>query len=200
MVTVWTPLRDCVGELLDGVRRVIDEGPPLRRGPADRSPARRPDPVSDGEPEAEPGADAAASPAAEVAPAVAIPAPATAADGVPPGPWRWRWVWATPGRPAGMALVAGDGRLVLWSPGGFADPAAPPDGRPTPEVAAALASLPELSDAAAAGTQAKGELERARATAQEAQRLLHRALGAVDDEIGRHEAPASSADLPRRAG
>ncbi len=104
---------------------------------------------------------------------------------MPPGPWRWRWVWPVPGRPSGMALVAADGALVLWSPGGFATPGEPPDGRPTPDVATALANLPELSEAAAGVDVLRSELERARAVAEETRRLLNRAAGTVDDEIGR---------------
>jgi hypothetical protein len=109
---------------------------------------------------------------------------------LPPGPWRWRWVWPTPGRPAGMALIAADGALVLWSPGGFATPDSEADGRPTPDVANALASLPELSEAAAGADTLRAELERARAVAEETRRLLNRAAGTVDDEIGRvHNQP-----------
>jgi hypothetical protein len=105
-------------------------------------------------------------------------------EDLPPGPWRWRWVWPTPGRVAGMALVAADGTLVLWSAGGFAPDGAPPDGRPTADVAAALARLPELTTTAAGADDLRSELERARAVADEAKRLLNRAVGAVDDEIG----------------
>jgi hypothetical protein len=104
---------------------------------------------------------------------------------VPPGPWRWRWVWPTPGRPAGAALVAADGTLVLWSPGGFAEPGRATDGRPTPDVADALAALPDLVGAAAGMEALQAELERARAVADETRRLLARAADAVDDELDR---------------
>jgi hypothetical protein len=106
-------------------------------------------------------------------------------DDLPPGPWHWRWVWPTPGRSSGMALVAADGTLVLWSPGGFATPGEPPDGRPTPDVAAALARIPDLSRVAADADLLRSELERTRAVADETRRLLDRAAGAVDDEIDR---------------
>jgi hypothetical protein len=86
-----------------------------------------------------------------------------------------------------MALIAADGALVLWSPGGFASHLVPPDGRPTPEVAAALASLPTLSDEAASAAELRAELEKARATAREARLLLHRAADAVDDAIDRRQ-------------
>jgi hypothetical protein len=116
---------------------------------------------------------------------------------LPPGPWRWRWVWPTPGRPAGMALIAADGALVLWSPGGFATPDSEADGRPTPDVANALASLPELSTAAAGADTLRAELERARAVADETRRLLNRAAGTVDDEIGRvHDHPDPDPPTP----
>ena len=88
-----------------------------------------------------------------------------------------------------MALVAADGALVLWSPGGFAPPGAPPDGRPTADVAAALANLPHLATTAADADTLRSELERARAVAEETRRLLNRAAGAVDDEIGRVNGP-----------
>ena len=116
---------------------------------------------------------------------------------LPPGPWRWRWVWPTPGRPAGMALIAADGALVLWSPGGFATPDSEADGRPTPDVANALANLPELSKAAAGADTLRAELERARAAADETRRLLNRAAGTVDDEIGRvHGQPDREPPVP----
>jgi hypothetical protein len=84
-----------------------------------------------------------------------------------------------------MALVASDGALVLWSPGGFATPGQPPDGRPTPDIAAAMASIPDLATTAADADTLRSELDRARAVASETRRLLDRAADAVDDEIGR---------------
>jgi hypothetical protein len=95
-----------------------------------------------------------------------------------------------------MALVASDGTLVLWSPGGFATPGEPPDGRPTPDVAAALASLPDLATTAAGAETLRGELDRARTVASETRRLLDRAAGAVDDEIGRVHGPDDDDDHP----
>ncbi|HEY6531719.1 MAG TPA: hypothetical protein VIY72_05410 [Acidimicrobiales bacterium] len=96
-------------------------------------------------------------------------------------------MWPAPGRPGGMALVAADDTLVLWSPGGFASHDSPPDGRPTPEVAVALASLPELAESAASAGSLRAELDRALSTALEARLLLHRAADAVDDAIDRRE-------------
>ena len=84
-----------------------------------------------------------------------------------------------------MALIAADGSLVLWSPGGFAAVGAPADGRPTPELAAALATLPDLSDAVTAAEGLRAELDRAKETADQARLLLHRAAVMVDDEIHR---------------
>jgi hypothetical protein len=86
-----------------------------------------------------------------------------------------------------MALIAADETLVLWSPGGFASHELPPDGRPTPEIAAALASLPALSEAAEAADGLRVELNRALTTAREARLLLHRAADAVDDAIDRRQ-------------
>jgi hypothetical protein len=86
-----------------------------------------------------------------------------------------------------MALMAADETLVLWSPGGFAGHDTPPDGRPTPEVAVALASLPDLAESAASAESLRSELDRALATALEARQLLHRAANAVDDAIDRRE-------------
>lgn len=113
---------------------------------------------------------------------------------LPPGPWRWHWVWPTPGRPSGMALVAADGTLVLWSAGGFAPPGAPPDGRPTADLASALAELPELARAAAGADTLRGEVERARAVAEDTRRLLSRVAGTVDDEIDRVNRPSEEPD------
>jgi hypothetical protein len=86
-----------------------------------------------------------------------------------------------------MALVAADDTLVLWSPGGFAGHDGPPDGRPTPEVAVLLASVPELAASAATAEELRDELDRALAIAVEARQLLHRAANAVDDAIDRRE-------------
>jgi len=94
-----------------------------------------------------------------------------------------------------MALVAADGTLVLWSPGGFATPGDPSDGRPTPDVASALADLPDLTEAAAGAEDLLVELRRARRAAAETRQLLTRAADAVDDEIGR----AARATEPRSA-
>ena len=222
-----------MGGLLGGVRRVID-GVPCRARRADRpSPRREPRGAVDRPPDDEDGrpdttgtstldeVDPWAVPEPEDRPATRPPSwrtrrclqeiPFGGEGEMPPGPWRWRWVWPVPGRPSGMALVAADGTLVLWSPGGFATPGEPPDGRPTPDVATALANLPELSEAAAGADLLRSELERARAVAEETRRLLNRAAGTVDDEIGRVHgqdpdddppaAPSGPADGgPRRAG
>jgi hypothetical protein len=83
--------------------------------------------------------------------------------------------------------VAADGTLVLWSPGGFAEPGRASDGRPTPDVADALAALPDLVGAAAGMQALQAELDRARAVADETRRLLARAADAVDDELDRAE-------------
>jgi len=220
MATVWvTRMQGCVGGLLDGVRRVVDEAPcPCR---ARRAPVDLPESTPiDAHPSPDHGTDQAAGPAAEddrtpvdarYPPVVGepfdlddhdpVPGPdmgqaallhhlPLGGDGeLPPAPWRWRWVWATPGRPSGMALVAADGTLVLWSPGGFAPPGVAPDGRPTADVANALANLPHLATSAADADTLRSELERARAVADETRRLLNRAAGAVDDEIGRVNGP-----------
>jgi hypothetical protein len=205
MAAVWaTLMQGCVGGLLDGVRRVVDEAPcpcRARRAPVDpRAPApieTDPAPATDAD---GPGAESAPEPfdlgdhepvpGADLGQAALVHHLPLEGDGeLPPAPWRWRWVWATPGRPSGMALVAADGTLVLWSPGGFAPPGAPPDGRPTADVANALANLPHLATSAADADTLRSELERARAVADETRRLLNRAAGAVDDEIGRVNGP-----------
>jgi hypothetical protein len=205
MATVWaTLMQGCVGGLLDGVRRIVDEAPcpcRARQSPVDLpvSPPVDAEPVPDRADTAEPDlTDEAAPgrpfdlgdhdplPAADMGQAALLHHLPLEGDGeLPPAPWRWRWVWATPGRPSGMALVAADGTLVLWSPGGFAPPGAPPDGRPTADVANALANLPLLATTAADADTLRSELERARAVADETRRLLNRAAGTVDDEIGR---------------
>jgi hypothetical protein len=152
-----------------------DDAPasPTAAAPTDpRTPERTDDPTVAGPPAAD-----------ELAAAHALELPG--GGEVPPGPWRWRWVWPTPGRPAGAALVAADGTLVLWSPGGFAEPGRASDGRPTPDVADALAALPELVGATAGLEALQAELERARTVADETRRLLARAADAVDDELDR---------------
>jgi hypothetical protein len=212
MAAVWdTVVHGCVGGLLDGVRRLVDETPcPCRArragqapaaGPPDREPDREPDRASGGPvgtspspagPTSEGPVLAAASGGPPMATDEALPLPQIALEGggeMPPGPWRWRWVWPTPGRPSGMALVAADGSLVLWSPGGFSPVGGPPDGRPTADVATALANLPEMAKAAAGADTLRWELARARAVADETKRLLNRAAGAVDDEIDRVHGP-----------
>jgi hypothetical protein len=179
-----------MGELLDGVRRIIAEVPLVPRpGPAgSTAPGARP--LGGGVPPApeRPDAEAPSQGAGGASPGDHL-----GTGAVPPGPWRWRWVWPGPGRPAGMALVAADEALVLWSPGGFAAPGTPPDGRPTPDVAAALARLPELAEASATMEELRAELDRARASAAAARRLLHRAADAVAEEIDRRD------DRPRGA-
>jgi hypothetical protein len=202
------------GGLLGGVRRVVDEAPCLcraRRATSSAPAPDRPDDAGPGhdEPPAtavEPAEAPAAEPTEPPHPAAGAPAAAAAPTGLaedsvlhqialegggelPPGPWRWHWVWPTPGRPSGMALVAADGTLVLWSAGGFAPPGSPPDGRPTADLASALADLPQLARAAAGADTLRWELERARAVAEETRRLLSRAAGTVDDEIGRVHRP-----------
>lgn len=130
----------------------------------------------------------AANPEEPTGPWAESPGLATSPDQpLPPGPWRWRWMWPSPGRPGGMALVAADGTLLLWSPGGFAGHDALPDGRPTPEVALALAAVPDLAESAAAADELRSDLDRALATALEARQLLRRAAGAVDDAIDRRD-------------
>jgi hypothetical protein len=187
---MWT-LSGCLGAVLGDVRRLLDEVPPFR---ACSQPT--PDPASDPAPSPTPATDA--PPATVPPPEPALdepptrwadpPGPAPSPDEpLPPGPWRWRWMWPAPGRPGGMALVAADETLVLWSPGGFAGRDTPPDGRPTPEVAVALASLPDLAEAAASAETLRAELDRALATAMDARQLLHRAAHAVDDAIDRRE-------------
>ncbi len=212
MAAVWaTLMQGCVGGLLDGVRRVVDEAPcPCRARRAsvdlpgqapvepDPAPDTATDTATDGadEPGPESGLDTSPRPfdlgdheplpGSDVGQAALVHHLPLEGDGeLPPAPWRWRWVWATPARPSGMALVAADGTLVLWSPGGFAPPGAPPDGRPTADVANALANLPNLATTAADADTLRSELERARAVADETRWLLNRAAGAVDDEIGR---------------
>jgi hypothetical protein len=214
MASVWaTVVQGCVGGLLDGLRRALDEAPcPGRTRPAtdDTSSAATDGadlaPSSDAPPATETTAPeppqlvhTALTPPAAGATATLVGRQSGAGDGegeLPPAPWRWRWVWATPGRPAGMALVAADGSLVLWSPGGFAPAGAPPDGRPTAEVAAALTELPELSRAAADAESLRDELRRTRAVADETKRLLNRAVGAVDDEIGSVNRPGGGPGRP----
>ncbi len=126
----------------------------------------------------------------------AVPAPSERAepttpwtgDDLPAGPWRWRYHWPVPGRPAGMALVAADDSLVMWVPGGFADPWAPADGRPTPAVAQAIASIPDHDDDEDEGVDRAG-LDEALSTAAEAEQLLRMALGAVEKEIAARTGP-----------
>jgi hypothetical protein len=201
MAPVWaTLMQGCVGGLLDGVRRVADEAPcpcRARRAPVDLPPPAVPEADAapdDHDEEALPErfdlGDNDPLPGPEGGQATLLDHLPIDGDGeLPPAPWRWRWVWATPGRPSGMALVAADGTLVLWSPGGFARPGAPPDGRPTADVAAALADLPHLTTTAADADTLRSELERARTVAEETRLLLNRAAGAVDDEIGRVNGP-----------
>jgi hypothetical protein len=163
-----TPARDIADV------RVLDDVPPTS-APAEDV-ASNPVPDADANAVAHAPTEPTASPIASIS---------LGRDELPPGPWHWRWVWPTPGRTSGMALVAADGTLVLWSPGGFATPGEPPDGRPTPDVAAALARIPDLSRVAADAELLRSELERTRAVADETRRLLDRAAGAVDDEIDR---------------
>jgi hypothetical protein len=209
MAPVWaTLMQGCVGGLLDGVRRMVDEAPcpcRARRTPVDLPEAApigadpAPEPVDEPDvPEPFDLMEHEPLPGPEASRAALLHHLPIDGDGeLPPAPWRWRWVWATPGRPSGMALVAADGTLVLWSPGGFAAPGAPPDGRPTADVAAALANLPHLATTAADADTLRSELERARAVAEETRLLLNRAAGAVDDEIGRVNGPD---DLGRPGG
>jgi len=217
MATVLVDLLTGVaGGLLGGVRRMASDAPcvcrPRASVPADAPPSPGPDTTA---PDATPPVSDATVSVSHVAPAPVPEAEATPTIGttgiaedsvlhhvvlegegkLPPGPWRWHWVWPTPGRPAGMALVAADGTLVLWSAGGFAPPGSPPDGRPTAEVASALADLPELAHAAAAADTLRWELERTRAVADETRRLLSRVAGTVDDEIGRVHRPSEPADV-----
>jgi hypothetical protein len=206
MAPVWaTLMHGCVGGLLDGVRRVVDEGPCLcraRQGPAAAPAEPAPDAPEHDRPDDDDVTtshgmglelgDLDATPAAGAGQEALLhhlPLPIGGDGEMPPGPWRWRWVWPTAGRPSGMALVAADGTLVLWSPGGFAPPGAPGDGRPTADVATALANLPELAKTAAGADTLRDELERARAVADETRQLLNRAADTVDDEIGRVHRP-----------
>lgn len=200
-------MRACVGAVLGaGARRVAACLPCACGRPAPAHPAGPPDGHRPPGPQADPGPEGpTGAPGPLTEEQVRVPAGAVGAGApavelpsggeVPPGPWRWRWVWATPSRPAGMALVAADGTLVLWSPGGFATPGDPSDGRPTPDVASALADLPDLTEAAAGAEDLLVELRRARRAAAETRQLLTRAADAVDDEIGR----AARATEPRSA-
>lgn len=217
MAAVWeTVVHGCVGGLLDGVRRLVDETPcpcRARRAGHDRpsgSPDREPDRSTESPVETSPRppppasegpvlADTTGAPTAAIDAALLLPnRPLEGGGEIPPGPWRWRWVWPTPGRPSGMALVAADGALVLWSPGGFAPAGAPPDGRPTADVASALANVPEMATAAATADTLRWELERARAVADDTKRLLNRVAVTVDDEIGRVHGPGDP-DRPEHA-
>ena len=115
MAPVWaTLMQGCVGGLLDGVRRMVDEAPcpcRARRTPVDlargraRSPADpAPDPVD--EPDApravRPRRATSRLPGPEAGQAALLHHLPLDGDGeLPPAPWRWRWVWATPGRPSG---------------------------------------------------------------------------------------------------
>jgi hypothetical protein len=63
-------------------------------------------------------------------------------------------------------------------------------------VAAALTELPELSRAAADAESLRDELRRTRAVADETKRLLNRAVGAVDDEIGSVNRPGGGPGRP----
>lgn len=204
-VPVISTVRGCVVGLLGGASALARRAPCPCRRPAP-SPGSRPEtstaptvPASAPEPEPAPADPSPArtnpEPPApeELAAARALELPG--GGEVPPGPWRWRWVWPTPGRPAGAALVAADGTLVLWSPGGFAEPGRATDGRPTPDVADALAALPDLVGAAAGIEALQAEVERARAVADETRRLLARAADAVDDELDR-----AAQDVPGAAG
>ena len=168
---MWATLRGCVGGLL---------GEPLRWVLGEDEAARRADPVPDDRAERRGHPGPPGAPGALLGPAGPLP----------PGPWRWRWQWPAEARPAGMALVAADGTLLLWSPGGFAAPGGPADGRPTPDVATALARLPALIESADDADTLREELDRARAVAAQTRRLLDRAVGIVDDEIGRVHRPA----------
>lgn len=99
------------------------------------------------------------------------------------GPWRWRYLWPRAGRPGGMALLDAAGNTLLWVPGGFAEPGSPPDGRPTPQVAAAMAAAADLEGAAEELERAREALARNRRRAAEAEDFARRAMERLDDGI-----------------
>ena len=85
--------------------------------------------------------------------------------------------------PGGMALLDAAGNTLLWVPGGFAEPGSPPDGRPTPQVAAAMAAAADLEGAAEELERAREALARNRRRAAEAEDFARRAMERLDDGI-----------------